>query len=263
MTADLTEHADAARNGLCPLCGIGGWASLAQHVARKHGIGARELKRRLGIPVSHALTSPEVAARQRKIHRELGAPPALIEAGRTSRRAMHIGQPGAAAKREAGLRGRFKRQRIRDDQLPDAIARLQGGHTYRAVAAGYGITASALYHRVKKWRSENGHPSPAPTPPNTARPTSTGVTVNSSIQEIRGVLAAASDVIGDAQGPVQRAIDEATRARNALQAAMDGSHQPDVEGQIAVLNNMIEHMEDALGRSHQAITGNEQIGNRL
>ncbi len=87
--------------------------------------------------------------------------------------------------------------------------------------------------------------------------------MNSTIQEIRGTLTACTDVITDAQGPIQRAIDEATRARNALQAAMDGSHQPDVEGQIAVLNNMIEHLEEALGRSHQAITGNEQIGNRL
>ncbi len=110
-------------------------------------------------------------------------------------------------------------------------------------------------------------PSPAPrrcdAPAVTPRPTNTGATVNSTIQEIRGVLAAASDVIGGAQGPIQQAIDEATRARNALMGAMDGSHQPDVEGQIAVLTAMIGHLEDALALTHQAITGNQAIGNRL
>ncbi len=99
--------------------------------------------------------------------------------------------------------------------------------------------------------------------PYTPSPTSTGVTVNSTIQEIRGTLTACTDVITAAQGPIQQAIDEATRARNALMGAMDGSHQPDVEGQVATLTNMIEHLEDALGRSHQAITGNQQIGDRL
>ncbi len=99
--------------------------------------------------------------------------------------------------------------------------------------------------------------------PYTPSLTTSGVTVNSSIQEIRGILTAASDVIGAAQGPIQHAIDEATRARNALMAAMDGSYQPDVEAQVAVLTNMIEHLEEALGRSHHAIAGNQAIGARL
>lgn len=84
-----------------------------------------------------------------------------------------------------------------------------------------------------------------------------------SIQQVQGVLAEASDAISDSQGPIQRAVDEAIRARASLMAAMDGSHQPDVEAQVAVLTAYIQHLEDALGRGHQAIVGNQQIGARL
>lgn len=100
--------------------------------------------------------------------------------------------------------------------------------------------------------------------PYTRPPTSTpGATMSASIQEIRGVLAGASDAISDSQGPIQRAIDEAIQARAALMAAMDGSNQADVDAQIATLTAMIDDLEAALGRSHQAITGNQQIGARL
>lgn len=99
--------------------------------------------------------------------------------------------------------------------------------------------------------------------PYTPSPSTPGATMSASIQEIRGVLAGASDAISDSQGPIQRAIDEAIQARAALMAAMDGSNQADVDAQIATLTAMIDDLEAALGRSHQAITGNQQIGARL
>ncbi|QJY46634.1 DUF6919 domain-containing protein [Pseudonocardia broussonetiae] len=114
------------------------------------------------------------------------------------------------------------------------------------------------------------HPAPpAPAPPAakphtpTARPTTGGTAMSASIMEIKQALAQANTSIGDAQGPIQRAIDDATSARAAIQASMEGSSQADAEQQVAVLTAMIASLEDALGRSHMALDGNYSIAGRL
>lgn len=103
---------------------------------------------------------------------------------------------------------------------------------------------------------------PKPAAP-AARPTIGGTVMSASIMEIKQALAQANTSIGDAQGPIQRAIDDATSARAAIQASMEGSSQADAEQQVAVLTAMIASLEDALGRSHMALDGNYSIARRL
>lgn len=84
-----------------------------------------------------------------------------------------------------------------------------------------------------------------------------------SIQEIQATIGMAVDLLTESQGPIDRAIADAERARAALMASLDGTNQPDVESAIAALTAWIEHLRDALGQSHRAISLTQQIGQRL
>lgn len=133
---------------------------------------------------------------------------------------------------------------------------------------GYAVSSAEHERRMQQVRTEldmSGDqlvPPPA-AKPYTPRPTTGGSAVTASIMEIKQALAGANSAIGDAQGPIQRAIDEATNARAAIQSSMEGSSQSDAEAQIAVLTAMIGSLEDALGRSHQALDGNYSMAGRL
>lgn len=146
--ADLAHLAPAARQGICPLCGRGPWRALAKHTAKAHGIDARELKRRLGIPVSHGLNDPATTEAQRDAKRAAGAPPGLIEAGRSSARAAHIGPAGQAAKM-AGLDqarqvSASRRRKIPIADLPRIRERIANGERLADVGRAYGASASVV-----------------------------------------------------------------------------------------------------------------------
>lgn len=133
---------------------------------------------------------------------------------------------------------------------------------------GRAVSAAEHDRRLQRARTESDMSgaqlvAPPRGQPYTPRPTTGGSAVAASIMEIKQALAQANSAIGDAQAPIQRAIDEATNARAAIQASMDGSSQSDAEAQIAVLTAMIGSLEDALGRSHQALDGNYSMAGRL
>lgn len=154
---------EAARAGICPICQAGPWRAVAKHVAAKHGIGHRELKSMLGIPVSHGLNAPDVEEAQREQRRTMGAPPTLIRAGRASSRGNHLPADDAQAVREAGpgldgkaaglVRARTvsaaRRRKIPLDALPSIRERVAAGERLRDIAEGFGCTASAVHHALR------------------------------------------------------------------------------------------------------------------
>lgn len=152
------DQRDAAYQGFCPVCGSGPWQALGKHVARTHGIPARTLKVRLGIPVSHSLDDPQITEGRRERGQARGAPRGLISAGRTSSRDRDL-EPGEAragqtAKRIGLARARRisadVRRKIPEKDLPKIRERIAAGEKLAAVAADYGCTASAVCLAVNR-----------------------------------------------------------------------------------------------------------------
>lgn len=162
---DLVAHQADARRGICPLCGSGPWRGLAHHVAMAHKVPARELKRRLDIPVSHGLNDPELTEHNRATRRALGAPPELIEAARTSRRSAWISNAGRAGRRAptpARTAAIDARRKIPLAALPELLHRHRGGERLRDLAAEYGASAAALHHAFRQ-HSDIADPQRTPT----------------------------------------------------------------------------------------------------
>ncbi len=157
--ADLAHLADAARNGTCPFCDRGPWRGLAKHVARKHGIGERDLKQRLGIPWSHGLNAPDVEERQRQQRRAMGAHPNLTEAARGSSRAANTSAAGREGRRRNAVKqGRTHAERTRKipvESLPELQRRHDAGERLADLAAEHGATAPALSMALARWRREH------------------------------------------------------------------------------------------------------------
>lgn len=153
MNADLAPFRAAAQQGICPLCGAGPWASVAKHVAKKHHVSARELKGRLGIPISHGLNSPDLTEQERAGGKQRGAPPSLISAGLNSHRAAHISGAGKVGRAEGLRRARAvsadSRRKIPLDALPQIKDRVAAGERLRDIGADFGVTAAAVHYALR------------------------------------------------------------------------------------------------------------------
>ena len=142
-----SEQVATLLSGVCPWCNSR-WRSVAHHIARKHGISARQLREMAGLPWSAPLADPEVRERAAEVARA----GAKVEAMRGRPRDTSSVSAAGAARRAQNLHRRQPRK-LPADAGPAIQARLDRGERLRDVAVTYGCTVSAVSLFMKAERN--------------------------------------------------------------------------------------------------------------
>lgn len=146
-------------SGLCPFCAASGYANLAGHTSRTHGVSGAELREMAGMFKHERICSPELSETFRAMGKERplpenfgsrkGQPHALSEAGRASQReksARLTTDQRRANARSAGDKI-LERNRAKHEKVLDLYA---AGKPVLQIASMVGVRPATVLDVVKR-----------------------------------------------------------------------------------------------------------------